>query len=158
MLIWFVVTAVLGVAIVFRSPAIDFRTVIVGALLPLVEVAFGGPRVLHSVVGAVGVLVLVMAVTPRRRLLRRRLLGIPIGLMAHLIFDGSFTSTEVFWWPLTGTGFVEGQVPEFEHLGRSVVLELLGIGLALWAWRLFELSDPAKRDKFRTTGRLDLPE
>ena len=157
MFIWFVATAVLGVAIVFRSPAIDFRTVALGAVLPLIEAATGGPRFLHSVVGAVAVLVVVMALTPRRRILRRRLLGIPIGLMAHLVFDGSFASTEIFWWPVAGTDFAAGQIPELKNPGRSLLLELVGIGLALWAWRVFDLADPTRREKLRTTGRLDLP-
>ena len=53
MLIWFAVLSVLLVAIVFKSPGIDYRTVIVGALLPVAEGFTGGPKVLHSVVGAV---------------------------------------------------------------------------------------------------------
>ena len=59
MVIWFAVASVLLVAIVFRSPGIDYRSVIVGSLLPGVEVLFGGPRVLHSVLGAVLLLVVV---------------------------------------------------------------------------------------------------
>lgn len=157
MLIWFAATSVVLVAIVFRSPAIDYRTVVLGALLPLGEAALGGPRLLHSVVGAVGVLALVMLATQRRRLVRRRLLGVPIGLMCHLVLDGSFTRTDVFWWPVTGFGFASGQIPELSHLGVSVVLELVGIGVALWAWRLFGLHDPAARQRFLDDGRLDLP-
>lgn len=156
MLIWFAATSVVLVAIVFRSPAIDYRTVVIGALLPLVEAPFG-PRLLHSVVGAVGVLALVMLTTRHRRLLRRRLLGIPIGLMCHLVLDGSFTRTEVFWWPLSGTEFASGQIPELSHLGVSLVLEVVGIAVAFWAWRLFGLQDPAARQRFLHDGRLDLP-
>ena len=37
MFLWFVVLSVVIVAVVFRSPAIDHRTVIIGSLLPLVE-------------------------------------------------------------------------------------------------------------------------
>ena len=72
MFIWFAATSVVLVAVIFRSPAIDHRTVVLGSLLPLVEVVFGGPRLLHSMVGAVVVLVVVMALTTGRRLVRRR--------------------------------------------------------------------------------------
>jgi hypothetical protein len=157
MLIWFVAWSVVLVAIVFRSPAIDYRTVVVGALLPLVEVVLGGPRLLHSVVGAVGVLVAVVLATPRRRLLRRRLLGVPIGLMCHLVLDGSFTRTDVFWWPMGGWAFAPGQIPELSHLGVSLVLEAIGIAVAVWAWRLFRLGEPAVRQRFVDDGRLELP-
>ncbi len=157
MLIWFVVWSVVLVAIVFRSPAIDYRTVALGSLLPLAEAAFGGPRLLHSVVGAVGVLVVVMAATRQRRVLRRRLLGVPIGLMCHLVLDGSFTRTDVFWWPLAGSSFSSGQIPELSHLGISLLLEVVGVAVGVWAWRLFGLDDPAVRRRFLDDGRLDLP-
>lgn len=157
MFIWFVVTSILLVAIVFRSPAIDYRTVALGAVLPLLEGLLGGPRLLHSVVGAVAAMVLVMAFTQRRRLVRRRLLGIPIGLFCHLILDGSFTDTHGFWWPLFGTRFSTGQIPEIRHLGLSLALELVGVAVGWWAWRLFRLDRPAARDRFRADGRLDLP-
>jgi hypothetical protein len=158
MFIWFVVLSVLLVAVVFRSPGIDYRAVIVGALLPLAEGLTGGPKVLHSLVGATLVLVVVMLATRRRRLLRRRLLGIPIGMMAHLVLDGAFTRTEVFVWPFAGWAFAEGQIPEWDHLGLSLLLELVGIAVGWWAYRLFGLDDPAKRQAFWTDGRLELPD
>lgn len=157
MFIWFAVASVLAVAIVFQSPAIDYRTVIVGALLPWVEVFFGGPKLLHSVVGAVALLGVVMLATRNRRLIRRRLLGIPIGLFCHLVLDGSFTRTETFWWPLAGTVFASGQLPELSHLGVSLVLEMVGVALAFWAWRMFGLDDPVVRRRFVDHGRLTLP-
>ena len=157
MVIWFAALSVLMVAVVFKSPAIDYRTVILGAVLPVGEAALGGPRLLHSVVGAVLILGVVVLATRNRRLLRRRLLGIPIGLMAHLVLDFSFTRTSIFWWPLAGTDFAPGQIPELNHLGVSLGLELIGIGVAWWAWKLFGLDDPAKRQRFLSDGRLDLP-
>ena len=152
MVIWFAATSVVLVAVVFRSPAIDYRTVVVGAVLPVLEGLLGGPRLLHSMVGAVALLGLAMAVTTRRRLL-----GIPIGVMCHLVLDGSFTRTDVFWWPVAGLAFAPGQIPELDRLGLSLVLEAVGIGVALWAWRLFALDDPENRRRFLTDGRLQLP-
>ncbi len=157
MLIWFAVLSMLMVAAVFRSPTIDHRFVVAGSLLPLAEVAVGGPRLLHSVVGAVGVLVAVVLATTQRRLARRRLLGIPIGLMCHLVLDASFTRTDVFWWPVTGTAFAGGQIPEVSHWTISVVLELLGVAAAVWAWRRFGLAEPTRRRQLLRDGRLDLP-
>ncbi len=156
MLIWFVVASVVLVVLVFQSPAVDVRTVALGAVLPLGEALFGGPRVLHSVVGAVAVLVVVMLATRGRRLLRRRLLGIPIGLFAHLVLDGSFTRTDSFWWPVSGTDFAAGQVPELAHLGLSLVLEVAGVALGVWAYRRFGLAEPGRRERLLQDGRIDV--
>ena len=157
MFIWFAVLSVVLVAFVFRSPAIDFRTVVLGAWLPVFEGLLGGPRALHSVVGAVALLAVVMAATTRRRLMRRRLLGIPIGVMCHLVLDGSFTRTDIFWWPVRGLAFAPGQIPELDHLAVSLVLELVGVAVAFWAWRAFALHDPENRRRLVADGRLTLP-
>ena len=158
MLIWFAVLSVLLVAVVFKSPGVDYRTVMLGAVLPVLEGATGGPKVLHSVVGAVVVLGVLMLATRHRRLLRRRLLGIPIGMMAHLVLDGAFTVTRIFWWPLAGTDFASQQIPEWSHLVPSLVLEAVGIVVGWWAWRWFGLDDPERRERFLRDGRLDVPE
>lgn len=158
MLIWFAVLSVLLVAIVFKSPGVDYRTVVLGAVLPIGEGLTGGPKVLHSVVGAVLVLGVLMLCTRKRRLLRRRLLGIPIGMMAHLVLDGAFMVTAVFWWPVAGFAFADQQIPEWEHLTASLVLEVVGIAVGVWAWRWFGLDDPVKCERFLSDGRLDVPE
>lgn len=158
MLIWFAVLSVLLVAVVFKSPGVDYRAVIVGSLLPVAEGLTGGPKLLHSVVGAVAVLGVLMLCTRKQRLLRRRLLGIPIGMMAHLVLDLSFTVTAVFWWPVAGWAFADQQIPEWEHLGLSLVLELAGVAVGFWAWRWFGLDDPVRRQRFFAEGRLDVPE
>lgn len=158
MLLWFAVTAIVLVAIVFRSGAVDYRTVALGALLPWIDALLGGPRVLHSLLGAGAMLVIVMLATRKRRLVRRRALGVPIGMLCHLVLDGSFADTNVFWWPVFGLSFGDGQIPELRHPTRSLVLEVIGIGVTLWAWRIFGLDREPARRRFVETGRLDVPE
>lgn len=154
MLIWYVATAVAGVWAVFDSPALDYRFVVVGAVLPVGEVVLGRPGPMHSLVTAVAVLALVMVATQGRRILRRRLLGIPIGLFAHLVFSGSWADTDAFWWPLTGIALSDAEPPELARGGLSLLLELVGIGLGLWWVRRVGLDDAGARDDFRRTGRL----
>ncbi len=154
MLLWFVATAVLTVHTVFRDPRFDHRWLIVGVLLPdVVDVWFGGARVLHSVTGAVIVLTVVMLATIGRRPLRKRLLGIPIGVMLHLVFDGAFDDPNVFWWPFTG-GFDDAALPVVSRGWWNLALEVAGAGLIAWSWRRFGLGDPERRRLFRTTGQL----
>lgn len=155
MLLWFVGPSIAIVWLVFRSPMADHRMVAVGALLPLVEATTGGPRVLHTVLGAVVALGAVMGLTRGRRLVRRRWLGIPIGLFLHLVLDASFTRAELFWWPFLGFDLGSG-LPELDRpLGVIVVLELLGAAACWWCSRAFGLQDPTRRATFLRTGQID---
>ena len=156
MFFWFVAAAVLVVLFVFDSPAIDYRFVALGGVLPLVETITGRPLLLHTLLGAVLLLTVVMAATVGRRLLRRRLLGVPIGAFVFLVAAGTWTRTELFWWPVAGVdGIARPPVPEFDRpLGVLLALELAGVaGLAWVVWR-FELRRPEHRRELFATGRL----
>ncbi|MFV0317531.1 MAG: hypothetical protein ACK5O2_11315 [Microthrixaceae bacterium] len=154
MLIWFASGAVVITFVVFRSPALDYRLVALGAVLPVVEVPFGvGPA--HALVAPTVVLALVMLFTRNRRLVRRQWLGLPIGMYLHLVLDAGFTAPETFWWPFLGTDFAADRAVELSRGWWSLVLEVLGIGLAVWAYRRFGLSEPDRRAKFVRTGQLD---
>lgn len=156
MLLWFVGPAVAIVWLVFRSPAVDNRVVALGAVLPLLEVVLGGPRVLHTLLGAVAALVLVMGATRGRRLVRRRWLGVPIGLFLHLALDGTITRSDLFWWPAFGTVFPGGPLPELDRAPVViVVLELVGALVCWWCWRTFGLDDPERRRAMLRTGQVD---
>jgi len=155
MFLWFVGGSILLVLLVFQSPAIDYRMVAVGSVLPVGELVFGGPRLLHTLLGAVAVLGIVMAATRHRRLLRRRLLGIPIGLFLHLVLDGVWTRASLFWWPFLGASF-EGELPEVARGSWTLGLELAGVAMLVFLWRACGLADPQRRKRFWRTGQLDL--
>jgi hypothetical protein len=94
--------------------------------------------------------------TQKKRLLRRRLIGLPIGLLMHLVLDGVWTRRDVFWWPFFGGELGEGGLPELERpLGVIVVLDLVGIACLVWSWRRFGLADAERRRQFLHTGHLD---
>lgn len=155
MILWFAGVSFAFVWWVFRSPAIDYRLVMLGSVLPIGEVLLGGPRVLHALVGPVALLAVLMLATQRRRLVRRRWIGLLIGLMMHLVLDGIWARPKAFWWPFLGTGFEPGSLPEFGHsLGISLLLEVVGAACLVWAWRAFDLSDRKTRDRFLRTGHL----
>jgi hypothetical protein len=154
--LWFAGTALLTVWLVFRDPAFDYRLLIVGALLPdALDALFGGAALLHSVLGSIVLLAVVMVVTIGRRGLRRHLIALPIGTFLHLVFDGAFTSSQAFWWPLAGGSLGEQQLPVVARGWWNGLLELIGLGILVWAWRRFGLSDPARRRRFLREGRLD---
>jgi hypothetical protein len=154
MFLWFVGTAIVTVWFVFRDPRFDYRLLVVGALLPsIVDVWFGGARVLHSLTFSVTLLVVVMLATRGRRELRRTLLGLPLGTLLHLVFTGAWTQTSVFWWPFSG-GFDDAALPEAERGPWNLVLEIAGAALLVWVWRTAGLADPAARERFRRSGQL----
>lgn len=156
MLFWFVGTSVMAVWFVFGDARFDYRFLAIGALAPdVIDVPFGGARVMHSVVGSVALLVVVMLATIGRRPLRRRLLALPIGTFLHLVFDGAFANTGVFWWPFGGVRFEDAPWPTWDRGPWSVVLELIGVVLCAWVVRRFGLRDPQRRNRFWRTGVLE---
>lgn len=157
MILWFTAGAVFVVWNVFQSPGLDFRLVALGSLLPLlVDAPFGHRTPTHSLLAAVAVLVVVMAATAGRgrRLLRRRMLGLPIGWFCGLVLSGSWADKELFWWPAFGI-----HVPHTDLLpGVGVVLaeEVLGLLAVVWAWRRFGLADAARRRLLCRSGRVEV--
>lgn len=154
MLVWFAAGSVAIVWAVFQSPAIDYRMVILGSLLGVAEVPFGA-GILETLLAPCVVLGLVMAATVGRRLVRRRLLGVPIGMFLHQVLNGAWANTAVFWWPFGGGTLYRDRAAIVARGGWSVLLEVAGIGLAVWCWRRFGLDDTARRSRFVRSGHLD---
>ena len=156
MLLWFVGGAPAIVWNVFRDPAIDYRLVVAGALLPdVVDAPLGGARYLHSLLFSVVLLLGVMVGTRHRRRLRRRLLAVPVGTFLHLVLDAIWTRRQVFWWPLFGVSFHDQRLPSIDHGWLVVAVEeLAGAVLLVWWWRRFHLTEPERRRAFVRTGRL----
>jgi hypothetical protein len=153
-LLWFLGTALVSVWYVFSDPFFDYRLVLVGALVPdLIDVPFGQARWAHSLTVSVGALALVMLVTAGRRPIRRLLLGLPIGMMLHLVWDGAFASTKVFWWPFSGR-WGDVRVPSLDRLPLDIALEVAGAAILWWAWRRFGLADGERRRRFWREGVL----
>jgi hypothetical protein len=158
MFLWFIGTAVASVWYVFRDPRFDYRLLAVGAVLPdAIDLPGGHARWAHSLTVAVGALVLVMLVTAGRKPIRRLLLAIPIGMLLHLVWDGAFASTGVFWWPFTGSwGSV--RVPSLQRGWLNVAFEAAGGLLLVWMGRRCELADAQRRDALVRHGVLMQPE
>lgn len=154
MFLWFVGPSVVIVWAVFRSPTADYRFVALGSVLPLAELPVGEPRILHSLVGAVAVMTLVMVGARGRRLRQRQLLGVPIGMLLHLVLDGTWADSQAFWWPLRGVGWSGERIPELGRGAWWLGLEAMGLVACLWAYRRFRLDESERRVTFVRTGRI----
>jgi hypothetical protein len=154
MLLWYAGVSVVIVLLVFQSASIDYRLVAAGSLLPLaVDLPARRLWVGHTLIASVGLLVLVMLLTiGRPRLLRRRLLCLPIGAFCGLALSGAWTNTDVFWWPFTGTSIPDAAL--FPASGIIVLEELAGLAAIAWIVHRCALTDRDRRDELLRTGRL----
>jgi hypothetical protein len=154
MIFWYAAGAVFIVWNVFQSPGIDMRFVAGGALLPLVlDAPFGEQAFAHALIAPILALSVVMLATIGRghKLIRRRLLGLPIGWFCGLVLSGAWAHKEVFWWPLFGA---RPHVPLLPPVPVFVVEELIGIAAAVWCYKRFGLANRKRRDEFLRSGRV----
>jgi hypothetical protein len=157
MFTWFIGTAIVTVWYVFRDPRFDYRLLVAGALLPpIADAPWGGAAVFHSLTASVAALALVVLATAGRRPIRRTLLGLPLGMLLHLVYTGAWTDTTVFWWPFSGGELGASPMPVIARGWWNVPLELIGIGLCVWIVRRARLAEPEYRRLALRTGQLVL--
>jgi hypothetical protein len=78
----------------------------------------------------------VMLATRGRRRIRRRLLGIPLGFLLHLVLDAAWAQPPaLLWWPLAGSVGVEGLPSLSRPVVLLLVLEGAGLLLGFVTWR-----------------------
>lgn len=157
MILWHIATAVGAVAWVFGDPRFDFRLLVVGALVPMLDAVTGGASVMHTLVFSVALVIVVMLATIGRGALRRRLLALPIGTMLYLLFSGAWNDGDTFWWPFGGGGLGMRSMPFVARpWSLTVLLEVAGVAAVVWGWRRAGLGDAGRRHAFVAGGRLDL--
>ena len=153
MIIWFVALSFALVLMVFDSPLLDYRLVMVGSVLPWFDFVWGPPWIMHSVFFPVAVMTLVMIIGWGRRLVQRRWLGLAIGLFLHLVLAATWVDGELFWWPVLG--FDPDGRPAVPGPVLATVLELAGVVVAVWLIRRLGLAGPERRTSFLRTGHVD---
>lgn len=57
----------------------------------------------------------------------RRWVALPIGLMVHLLLDGTWARPELFWWPLRGSVWHELPPESDRPVWMAVAMELVGL-------------------------------
>lgn len=155
MFFWFFATSVITIGFVFRDPSFDNRLLLVGSVLPAADVVFGGARALHSITVSIALLAVIMFGTKRGSGRRKTLLGLPIGMFLHLVFDAAWNDTDTFWWPFTGLSFDDAGIPVVDRGVISLVLEAIGVAGCVWLWRRNALSNSVNRRRFLSDGHLD---
>ena len=158
MITWYAAGAVFVVWNVFQSGGLDVRAIALGGLAPLlVDAPFGEQRHGHTLLAAVVALMVVMVVTARpgkrgRRLLRRHLIGFPIGWFCGLALSGAFAHDHTFWWPVRGRTFEGASL--WPSWPVAVALEAVGLLALRWCWIRFRLGDRSRRRALWRRGRV----
>ena len=79
-----------------------------------------------------------------------------IGLFLHLVLDGTWADTDLFWWPVSRAELGVLDVPEasWPTLGR-VAAAVAGAVTLVGLWVRLGLADAGRRAMFLRTGHLD---
>jgi membrane-bound metal-dependent hydrolase YbcI (DUF457 family) len=135
MFLWFIGTSIATIWFVFHDKKFAYGLVVAGVLAPdAIEVFLGHAGPLHSLVTMVAIMAVVMLITYGRKKSRSKMLAFVIGMFLHLVFDGAFANTEMFWWPLWGFEFGDVALPVFDRGLWNIPLELIGAALLYWTY------------------------
>lgn len=158
MFLWYVGGSVLIVLLVFASRGVDYRLVAFGSILPLlVDLPAGHPAFGHTLLFPVVLLFAVMAGTAgRSRLVRRRLICVPIGVFCGLVLSGAWRETSVLMWPTLGWTFPDGTLLPVWWV--VLLEEVAGLVVIWFVVGLGSLYEPARREEFFRTGRIEVSE
>jgi hypothetical protein len=78
-----------------------------------------------------------------------------MGMFVHLVLDGAWTRTDLFWWPFSGWSLAGEELPSIDHGLAIVVLEeMIGAAAVAWWWTRFRLFEPRRRLEFVRSGRV----
>jgi membrane-bound metal-dependent hydrolase YbcI (DUF457 family) len=145
MFFWFIGTSIATVWFVFHDKKFAYRLVVAGALAPdVIEVSLGHAGPLHSVVTMVAIMAAVMLITYGRKKSRSKMLAVVIGMFLHLVFDGAFTNTKMFWWPISGFRFGDYALPVFDRGPINIPLEIVGVLLIVWTRRQLNIDQTSQ--------------
>jgi inner membrane protein len=167
--LWHLGLAALIVYVTLGRRRIDYRMVLLGAILPdLVDGALGlfwfdgaaGRWIAHSVFAAIAVTVVILLAFDGER--RQSLFGIGVGWLLHLVADGMWLAPLTFLWPAFGTEFATTPREPYSWDLFTAPLSHLStwggevVGLAILAWFAiaFRLGNRARLKLFLSDGYL----
>ncbi|MBA2311666.1 MAG: metal-dependent hydrolase, partial [Actinobacteria bacterium] len=169
MLLWHMGLAVAVTYVTLGRRRIDYRYVLLGAVLPDVTDGllglffFSGPAgrwASHSLLSVVVVaVVILLGLSGTTRL---AVFGVAVGWLLHLVGDGMWTAPKTFLWPAFGTGFAsEPREPYSWDLVADPVAHLstwgaeaLGLAVLVWFAVAFELGRDGRLRLFLSDGYL----
>jgi inner membrane protein len=166
MLFWHLgVTAAIVYATLGRR-RIDYRVVLLGALLPdLIDIPLGrfvfrehGSQQLYGHTLLLLVVLSLVVMLFMRGETARRWFVLPMAALIHLGLDAMWNQPITFYWPLFGTAFPRGTLGSWSAWltqPSQIIKELVGLGLLAYLWIGHDLQDRTHRREFLRTGKLE---
>jgi inner membrane protein len=169
MLLWHMGVAAAIVYVTLGRRRIDYRFVLLGAVLPdIVDGALGlfffegraGRWIAHSLLAVIVVTVAIIVGFSGER--RQAVFGVGVGWLLHLVGDGMWAAPETFFWPAFGSQFAETPREPYSwdlftdplaHLGTWSG-ELVGLAILLWFVVAFRLREDDRLKQFLRDGYL----
>jgi len=169
MLLWHLGIATLIVYVTLGRRRIDYRMILIGAVLPdIVDGVLGiflfegqaGRWIAHSMLAAIVVTVVIILGFKGDR--RQSLFGIGVGWLLHLVADGMWQAPQTFLWPAFGTEFsTSPREPYswdlfFDPIAHLTTWggELIGLSILAWFWVAFRLGGDNRFRLFLSDGYL----
>lgn len=169
MILWHLGLAAVIVYVTLGRRRIDYRYILVGAILPDIVDALLIATVVESESGrgpahslAAVILVALMIMLGLRGELRQAVFGVAVGWLLHLVGDATWSAPRTFLWPAFGGGFEAAPAEPYSwdlftdplrHL--SVWLgEIAGLLALLWFWIAFRLGEEGRLKLFLSDGYL----
>jgi inner membrane protein len=169
MLFWHMGVAAVIVYVTLGRRRIDYRYILIGAVLPdivdavLTTSAFesaSGRGPAHSLTAVIVIAVAIML--GLRGDLRQAVFGIAVGWLLHLVGDVMWEAPRTFLWPAFGSGFEPTPAEPYSwslftdpasHLGPWLG-ELAGLAVLAWFWVAFRLGEEGRARLFLSDGYL----
>ena len=169
MILWHLGLATVIVYVTLGRRRIDYRYILLGAILPdLVDPLLGlfffegssGRWIAHSLIANVAVTVAIILFL--RGDTRQAVFGVGVGWLLHLVGDAMWDAPQTFFWPLAGTGFAERPAEPYswdlflhpaDHLWTWAG-EVVGALVLAWFWIAFRLGHDGRLRMFLKDGYL----
>jgi hypothetical protein len=169
LILWHAGLAALVVYVTLGRRRIDYRFILIGAVLPdvvdgvLDVFAYDNPSgrgAAHSLLTVVAVAVVV--ILGFRVETRLSVFGIPVGWLLHLVGDGMWEAPKTFLWPAFGTGFsaTPAEPYSWDLLAEPLAhlstwgAEIAGALVLAWFWVAFGLGHEGRFRLFLGDGYL----
>jgi hypothetical protein len=168
-ILWHAGLATLIVYATLGRRRIDYRFILLGAVLPdtidgALNVLWLHERAGRSIGHSLGAVIVVAVVILLAFRAERRLavFGLAVGWLLHLVGDGMWQAPRTFYWPAFGSAFATRPAEPytwdlFVHPLDHVLTwggELAGVAILAWFWVAFRLGDAERRRLFARDGYL----
>ncbi len=167
MILWHLGIAMLLVYVTLGRRRIDYRFILLGAVLP--DVIDGILTLVtdlpsrsfsHTILSVIVVAVVVLLTTKGET--RLAVFGLAVGWLTHLVADAMWQAPRTFLWPTFGTDFPTTPAEPYswdlfvhplDHLATWVG-ELVGLAILAWFYVAFELGKGDRMKRFMADGYL----